>query len=106
MWMIYPVAGPDDARWQGRPVWERVVVEAETPALARLRAAALERPANEVRLGNESLRFHSAFEDEKLYWVRPLGAVEAAACRGEAPDPPLAGVVAALPRRNQADLDG
>lgn len=101
MWMIYPVAGPEDARWQGRPVWERVVVQADSPALARLRAAALERPAAEARLGNESLRFRSAFEDEKLYWVRPLRAAEAAACRGRAPDPPLADVLAVLPRQTE-----
>lgn len=96
MWMIYRVASPEDARWQGRPLWERVVVDARSPAMARLLAAELERPAEGQRMGNESLCFRSGFEDEKLYWVRPLRAAEAAACRGQAPEPAVPGVRAVL----------
>ena len=38
LWLIEPVADPDDQMWQDRPVWAEVVVAAQSPAFARLAA--------------------------------------------------------------------
>ena len=77
IWIIYPVANPDDSRWQGRRVWAEVIVRAENAAFARLIASKLDEPPVGHRLGNESLCFRSGFEDEKLYWVQRLDAADA-----------------------------
>lgn len=41
LWQLVPTADPDDARWRGQPVWEDIVVRAETAAEAYSVAAAL-----------------------------------------------------------------
>jgi hypothetical protein len=99
LWRIHSVAHPEDSRWQGRRIWAEVIVQAESAAFARLMASKLDEPPVPHRLGNESLCFRSGFEDEKLYWVHRLSAVEAArydvATRG-------GGVIVALPLADDA----
>ena len=73
LWKIVPAASPDDARWLGSVPWREVIVRADTAAMARLLAAELERTTDDEHgVGNESLGFRSAFEDEKLYWVSEI----------------------------------
>lgn len=74
LWRIRPVADPGDSRWQDHPIYDNVVVRADTAALARLAAARMEmsRIGTEPPTGNESPSRFSAFEDEKLYQVQPL----------------------------------
>ena len=75
LWKIVPAADADDPRWQGRRPWREVLVHADTAAQARLMAADLDRrPGAEVGVGNESIGFRSAFDDEKLYWVTQVDA--------------------------------
>src|SRR5690606_35571561 len=70
LWKIVPAADADDPRWQDRRPWREVLVRADTAALARVTASQLDRPpAAEIGVGNESIGFRSAFDDEKLYWV-------------------------------------
>ncbi|WP_026987537.1 hypothetical protein [Fodinicurvata fenggangensis] len=77
MWMIYPVTWPEDSRWQGRTIWDHVVVRAPTASMARVQAAKLDRPRAPHGLGNETHCFRSGLEDERLYWVRHLTDDEA-----------------------------
>lgn len=81
LWSFQPVACPCDSRWQGRRIWQEVVVRAPNAAFARLTARQLDEPPVRRRLGNETHCFRSGFEDEKLYWVRRLGSAEASAYR-------------------------
>jgi hypothetical protein len=76
-WKLTPVASPDDPRWQGRPIWREVIVEAPTAAFARQFAAEWELADRLQHVGNESPSPKSGFEDEKLYWVRRLPDNEA-----------------------------
>lgn len=78
-WKLTPVASPGDPRWQGRAIWNEVIVEAPTAAFARQFAAEWELPDRLRHIGNESPSPKSGFQDEKLYWVRRLPADEA--CR-------------------------
>lgn len=73
LWTLVPAARPDDPTWLGHVPWREVVVAASTPAEARLLAAELEHDPSAPPVGNESLGFRSAFQDEKLYWVRGSG---------------------------------
>ena len=72
VWQIQPVAHPNDPRWQGRSVWEEVIVRAPSAAFARVIAARLEVDPNARGVGNESLGPEGGFADEKFYWVRRL----------------------------------
>lgn len=74
LWRIRPVAGRGDARWQDHPIYDNVIVRADTAALARVLAARLElsQTGKAPPAGNESVSWFSAFEDEKLYQVQPL----------------------------------
>lgn len=99
LWRIYPVADPRDSRWQGRRIWAEVVVRAESAAMARLIASKLDEPPVRRRLGNEIHCFRSGFEDEKLYWVRRLGAADAAHYDGASA---CDGVIVAHPLPNGA----
>lgn len=77
LWKIAPAADPDDPRWLDRTPWPEVLVRAETAAQARLVASGLDRPherARAIGVGNESVGFASAFDDEKLYWVTEVDA--------------------------------
>lgn len=67
LWRLTPVAEAHDGRWQGRPIWRKVIVRAASAAEARLTAAALEVDPAEPLSGNESPSFRSGFLDEKLY---------------------------------------
>jgi hypothetical protein len=73
LWKIQPTADANDARWLDHDIWREVVVRAPTAALARHTAARLEFEAETVPAGNEMPSARSAFEDEKLYRVSPLG---------------------------------
>src|SRR3546814_4107077 len=99
LWRIHPVAHPEDSRWQGRCIWAEVIVQAESAAFARLIASKLDEPPVPHRLGNESSCFRSGIEDEKLYWVRQLSAVEAV--RYEVASP-RDGVIVAVPLADSA----
>lgn len=65
------IAHPGDSRWQDRPQFDEIVVEAPAPALARRRAAKLELSlgGDLTRVGNEGLASKAGVEDEKLYRV-------------------------------------
>ncbi len=83
LWKITPVAAADDPRWQDRKIWSQVIVRAPTAAMARVLASELERDPTLPQVGNESLDFQSAFQDEKLYWVEQLPDSTAARFGGE-----------------------
>lgn len=83
LWRIYPVAGLQDPRWEGRCIWKDVVVRAPSAAMARLVAAAMERDLDIRMRGDERLCFRSGFQDEKIYWVVRIRAEDAAAIGGE-----------------------
>lgn len=72
VWRIRPVTPPNASRWQGRQVWDEVVVKAPKAAFARIVAARLEVDANARGVGNESVGPKSGFMDEKLYWIGRL----------------------------------
>lgn len=71
-WRIFPVASPDDPRWQGRRIWPELVVEAESAALARQVAARRATDASQPPVGNETRALVTGLEDEKLYWAERL----------------------------------
>lgn len=78
IWRLYPVLAPSDPAWLGRPIWEEVIVRADTTGMARLVASNLEYPKHESGVGNESHSFNSGLEDETLYRIKPLPPDEAA----------------------------
>lgn len=88
IWEIKCSARPDDPRWLGQPIWSEVVVRAATAAQARLAAERMQREETDVprSVGNESLGFHSAFEDEKMYVVRPIPHEAAADWQEDGPE--------------------
>ncbi|TVR78399.1 MAG: hypothetical protein EA405_14345 [Rhodospirillales bacterium] len=71
IWILEPVADPDDPRWQGRPRFDRVVVRAPTAAYARVVAQPLDTPDKVPEFGEQDPRTGSGFKDEKLYRVIP-----------------------------------
>src|SRR5262245_15318517 len=89
LWLIEPVADPDDSMWQDRPVWAEVVVAAPSPAFARLAAERRALPAHWTPVGNESESRRSGLNDEQLYHVRALPAER----RAEFPRAPRDGEV-------------
>lgn len=74
LWRIEPCAVASDSRWMDFPIWTDVVVRASSPARARLVAAEMEAQllGDQTPVGNETLKFRSGFEDEKLYQVSEL----------------------------------
>ncbi len=74
LWLIEPVADPDDQMWQDRPVWAEVVVSAPSPAFARLAAERCALPPDWTPVGNASASRRSGLNDEQLYHVRALPA--------------------------------
>lgn len=86
LWRIAPAANPRDSWWQGRRIFEEVIVRAPSAAMARRIASRLEANPDEPPVGNESPYFRSGFEDEKLYWVARLGSAEAAHLGAGGPD--------------------
>ena len=72
LWLIEPVADPDDPMWQDRPVWAEVVVAAPIPAFARLAAERHALSPHWTSIGNESESRRSGLNDEQLYHVRAL----------------------------------
>lgn len=103
LWRIYPVADPGVPHWQGRKIWEEVIVRAKTAALARVIASRLDEPPVPYRIGNETLCFRSGFEDVKLYWVQELSAHSAA--RYEDSDA-QEGVISAIPKAHSHAASG
>lgn len=69
LWVIEPIARPEDPIWQDREQWSRVVVRAPTPAQARIVAEALDRPTHETRVGFQYPGRASGFTNEKIYRV-------------------------------------
>lgn len=80
LWRIRPVAHSGDSAWQDHPIWQEVVVRAETAAMARVLAGQMEE--QEARAappaGNESISIDTAFDDACLYEVTQLDAHDAA----------------------------
>lgn len=76
LWLFTPVAAPDDPRWLNHPRFSRIVVRADTAALARLAATEWELPTDTEAVGNESHGNIAGAMDEKLYSVSPLPAEE------------------------------
>jgi hypothetical protein len=74
LWLIEPVADPDDQMWQDRPVWAEMVVAAQSPAFARLAAERHVLPPDWTPIGNASESRRSGLNDEQLYHVRALPA--------------------------------
>ena len=74
LWLIEPVADPDDQMWQDRPVWAEVVVAAQSPAFARLAAERRALSPDWTPVGNASASRRSGLNDEQLYHVRALPA--------------------------------
>lgn len=72
LWLLQPVADPDDPWWQGRLQFSRVVVRAATPAFARVLAETLDTPETARESGQENAHLGSGFKDEKLYRVVPF----------------------------------
>jgi hypothetical protein len=74
LWSLDASAVAEDSRWLDFPIWADVVVRAPTAAQARLVAAAMEAAeiGDPTTVGNETLSFRSAFQDEKLYRVRQV----------------------------------
>ena len=70
LWLIEPVARPEDPIWQDREQYARVVARASTPALARIMAERLDRPGSDARTGFQYPGRASGFTNEKLYRVR------------------------------------
>jgi hypothetical protein len=79
IWLIEPTADPEDAWWQGRPIWQ-LAVRAASAADARVEAErwAQRRMPTDLRIGNESPSNNAGFGDVRLYHVRPLPEVEGA----------------------------
>jgi hypothetical protein len=86
LWLIEPVAGPDDQIWQDRPVWAEVVVAAQSPAFARLAAEHKALSPHWTHVGNESDSRRSGLNDEQLYHVRALPPDRRAAFSAEPRD--------------------
>lgn len=74
LWLIEPVADPDDQMWQDRPVWAEVVVAAQSPAFARLAAERHALSPDWTPVGNASESRRAGLNDEQLYHVRALPA--------------------------------
>ena len=74
LWRITPTARPSDTRWEDHPVYDEVIVRAESAAMARLTAGrGLYRQDVATQFGQEhDPIFISAFSDEKLYAVVQL----------------------------------
>lgn len=84
LWKLTPVAAADDSRWQNRPIWSEVIVEAPTAAFARQFAADWELGSPLRHVGNESPSPKSGFQDEKLYWARRIRPDQARCLRMDA----------------------
>lgn len=80
VWRITPVAHDGDTRWQDHPIWQEVVVRAETAAMARLLAGRMEaaEAGDAPPTGNESASGDTAFDDIGLYRVTEIDSAEAA----------------------------
>jgi len=94
LWQMQPVARFGASRWQGRRIWADVIVCAPSAAFARVAAGRQDAPVARRQLGNETHCFRSGFAHEELYWVRLLGATEAAAYENVEP---ADGVIVAVP---------
>lgn len=86
LWLIEPVADPDDLIWQDRPVWAEVVVAASSPAFARLAAERHALSPDWTPIGNESESRRAGLNDEQLYHVRTLPPERRASFPGSARD--------------------
>ena len=94
LWVLEPVADPDDTRWQDRLQFQRVIVRATTPAFARFLARTLDTPEQALQFGQQNAHLGSGFKDEKLYRVVSYHGDAYAA---DGPDAVLEAVLAALP---------
>lgn len=72
LWLIEPVAHPDDQIWQDRPIWAEIVVAAQSPAFARLAAEHQALSPHWTHVGNASDSRRAGLNDEQLYHVRAL----------------------------------
>lgn len=79
LWSFDRLCDLGDTRWLGRQAYDRFIVCADTPGEALQVAGDFERSLAPPTVGNESSDGKSALCDEKLYRLRALSAVEAAA---------------------------
>jgi hypothetical protein len=72
LWRLRPIADPDDPRWLNAPIWNEVVVAAETSGEARFLASQWEAavvqhdPESDVA-GGTAMDYPSALADPTLY---------------------------------------
>jgi hypothetical protein len=100
LWTITPSAGAADSRWLNFPLWVEVIVRAPSAIRARRVAAEMEAQmtADPTPVGNETLAFRSAFEDEKLYKVSPLSPAEALEHDPDGPEKVLSATLGSAPK--------
>lgn len=101
LWMITPSAGAEDSRWLDFPLWVEVIVRAPSAIRARRVAAEMEAQmtADPTPVGNETLAFRSAFQDEKLYQVRPLLPADAPEHDPDGPEKVLSATLGSAPKQ-------
>lgn len=100
IWRIYPVAPPHDSAWLDRPIWQEVIVRADTTGMARQVASKLEQSHHPGGVGNESHSFNSGLDDERLYRIKLLPPEEAARFEDSPGEP---AVLAATPLRQESE---
>ena len=70
LWQLVPTADPGDPRWRGHPIWDDIVVRAETPSEAFSVASAL---LSDPRIASDA----GSATARDLYAVRELPASHA-----------------------------
>lgn len=83
LWKLSPKAHMQDPHWLGHSYKKPILVEADSAAEARVKAAHWERRYITEHYGNESAAGRSAFEDEKLYGSLEISSDLAATEEGE-----------------------
>lgn len=84
LWKLEPRVPPEDPAWQDQAIWGEVVVRAKTAGMARMKAADFDRDYDQPPVGDASLSYRSAFENDILYSISRLDAVSAARHGGDA----------------------
>lgn len=73
IWILEPIASPEDPQWKGYAFREPILIEADNAAKARIAATKWYHQTFEKTPQEKQEQFNrSAFEDEKLYKTRKL----------------------------------